>query len=584
MNLRTMTSVRQLTLCVLVPAALAGCVSPAGEAALAKRVEMARAEAATRAQADDFSQFLIARYASLTNDPDAAAQKYALVAKARPDDAAIAERAVFSALLANDFPLALSISQRLDTRTAEDSTLPRLSLATEAMANGNHDEAIRLTSGPEAGLFNSLMMKSLEAWATYGKGDAAGAELMLMEAASGDPYLMEIVLNLLGLMEVASGQDQEALTTFGTLSERGTIIAAAAASYGQLLASRGETEDALIMLDRYTVEAGPNPVISDLAARLRAGEVPGIDRPSVREGAALSIYVPAAALASQSSNDLPGVYYAMALRLDPALHAASSMFADALDRAGRSSEAIAMLESIPTTSPYHVSATGQLAWALHRAGDNQAARDLISETLAEGPDRDLKIQMGDLLRSLGKDEAAAGVFDEIIAVDEANGDRDWRLYFARGAIRERLGKWPLAEQDLLLARTLNPTSPDVLNHLGYSWVDRGVHLEQGMDMIRRALSLRPDSGAITDSLGWAHYKLGEYEQAIGHLERAAELEPGLAEISDHLGDAYWMAGRRTEARFQWERAISLLEDDGEIRSIRRKMLTGPETLAASRAP
>lgn len=577
-----MTSVRQLGILLIASTALASCVSAEREGALAERVAYAKAEAATRANAEDFSQFLIARYASLTNDPDAAAEQYALVAKARPDDATIAERAVFSALLANQFPLALSISESLDQDTVDQSTLPRLSLAAEAMADGRYDEVQTLASGADAGLFNALMLHSLDAWATFAKGDPATAELMLLEAASGDRYLMEIVLNLLGLMEVASGQDDEAMTTFGTLAERGTIIAAGAASYAQLLANRGETEEALLMLDRYSAEAGPNPVVSDLAARLRAGETPDIKRPSVREGAALSIYVPAAALASQSGNDLPGVYYSMALRLDPKLHAASSLFADALDRAGRSGEAIAMLEAIPDSSPYHVSATGQLAWALHRAGDNDAARALISETLADGPDRDLKIQMADLLRSLEQDEASLAVFNEIIAADEARGDKDWRLYLARGTVHERLGEWPKAEQDLLLARTLNPTSPQVLNHLGYSWVDRGIHLEQGIDMIRRALSLMPGSGAITDSLGWAHYKLGEYDEAIAYLERAAELEPGLAEISDHLGDAYWMTGRRTEARFQWERAISLSEDETEIEDIRRKIMTGPEAQAASR--
>ena len=123
----------------------------------------------------------------------------------------------------------------------------------------------------------------------------------------------------------------------------------------------------------------------------------------------------------------------------------------------------------------------------------------------------------------------------------------------------------------------------MLNHLGYSWVDRGLHLERGMDLIRQALSLRPNSGAITDSLGWGYYKLGDFDQAVYYLELAAEIEPDLAEIIDHLGDAYWMTGRRTEARFQWEKALTLLNDDEqEIRTIERKMLTGPETQAASR--
>ena len=242
-----------------------------------------------------------------------------------------------------------------------------------------------------------------------------------------------------------------------------------------------------------------------------------------------------------------------------------------------------MLQSIPDTSPFYTTAAGQLAWAFHRAGRDQDALDLAHRTLAGNPDRDLKIQMADLLRSLDNNDEALSVFSEVIAADEASNEHDWRLYFARATLQERLGRWPQAEQDLLRARELNPSSPDVLNYLGYSWVDRGVELEQGLDLIRKALTLRPESGAITDSLGWAHYKLGDYDKAIVYLERAAELEPGLAEVIDHLGDAYWMVGRRTEARFQWERAITLLDDDSDIADIQSKFLTGP-TAATTKAP
>ena len=144
--------------------------------------------------------------------------------------------------------------------------------------------------------------------------------------------------------------------------------------------------------------------------------------------------------------------------------------------------------------------------------------------------------------------------------------------------------WPLAEQDLQTAKSLNPDAPEVLNYLGYSWIDRGLNLEEGMSLVRKALSLRPQSGEITDSLGWAHYKLGQFDKAIGYLERAVELQPGIAEINEHLGDAYWAVGRSTEARYQWERAISLIEDEAEIERLRMKFLTGPTVIPANAQP
>ncbi|RIJ13917.1 hypothetical protein D1227_11155 [Henriciella mobilis] len=561
---------------------LAGCatVADSREETLAARLAAARAEAATAAAADNYSQFLIARYASLINDPVEAAEKYALVARDQPGDLSIIDRAVFSALLADEFGLARSISAKAGAGTLSSSDLARMTLAADALARKDYGSVPVQLVGDEPAVFNALIFTALRAWALFGEGKPGEAQMALLDASSGDPYLDSLVLNLLALMEVASGDDESALDTFSRIDANGTLIAVAADSYARLLSANGKSEKALGVLENFLTHAGPNPVVSKLAERIRAGETLSVQRLDARQGAALSVYVPAAALAAQSQTDLPGVYYAVALRLDPDLHAARSLWADALDTAGRSGESIQMLESIPVSSPYYTSARGQLAWALRRDEQNEKALDLVYRTLANNPDRDLKIQMGDLLRSLDRDGEAAQVFTEIIEQDTRENRSDWRLYYARGALRETLGLWPLAEADLEKALALNPNSAEVLNYLGYSWVDRGTNLEAGLDMIRRALTLRPDSGAITDSLGWAHYKLGDIETAIGYLERAVELSPGVAEINDHLGDAYWAAGRTTEARYQWQRAITLVENQDEIEDLRRKLLTGPKPYPA----
>lgn len=101
----------------------------------------------------------------------------------------------------------------------------------------------------------------------------------------------------------------------------------------------------------------------------------------------------------------------------------------------------------------------------------------------------------------------------------------------------------------------------MLNYLGYSWVDRGVRLNEGLAMIQRAVALRPNSGAIVDSLGWAYYRLHDYQHALDCMERAVELMPAEATLNDHLGDVYWRLGRRIEARYQWRRALANGPDD-----------------------
>ena len=97
-----------------------------------------------------------------------------------------------------------------------------------------------------------------------------------------------------------------------------------------------------------------------------------------------------------------------------------------------------------------------------------------------------------------------------------------------------------------------------------------------MAMIRRAVELRPDDGYIVDSLGWAYFNIGDYENAVIHLERAVQLQPDDVTINDHLGDAFWRVGRKIEARFQWQHALELDPDDEQETAIREKLENGLE--------
>ncbi len=136
-----------------------------------------------------------------------------------------------------------------------------------------------------------------------------------------------------------------------------------------------------------------------------------------------------------------------------------------------------------------------------------------------------------------------------------------------------------------MALKLYPDQPHVLNYLGYSWVDQGINLDEGMRMIRRAVEQRPDDGYIVDSLGWAYYRLGNYDEAVKHLERAVELKPDDPTINDHLGDGYWKTGRFLEAQFQWSHAKDLKPEPEELEKIEQKLKAGlaEETSSAADA-
>ena len=117
-------------------------------------------------------------------------------------------------------------------------------------------------------------------------------------------------------------------------------------------------------------------------------------------------------------------------------------------------------------------------------------------------------------------------------------------------------QWPKAKADFKKALELYPDQPMVLNSVGYSWVNQGLNLEEAFKMLRRAVELQPNDGYIVDSLGWAHFKLGQYSEAAETLEKAINLKPSDPGINDHLGEAYWRVNRRIEAHFQWNHAVT----------------------------
>ena len=128
---------------------------------------------------------------------------------------------------------------------------------------------------------------------------------------------------------------------------------------------------------------------------------------------------------------------------------------------------------------------------------------------------------------------------------------------------------------------INPNRADVLNYLGYSWVEKGQHLDQAVGMLEKARALRPMDGFIADSVGWAYFRLGRYQDAVRTLEEAVQLAPGAPDVNEHLGDAYWRAGRKIDARYQWQHALQLNPGAKEKPVLERKLQFGLDAVAAS---
>jgi len=209
---------------------------------------------------------------------------------------------------------------------------------------------------------------------------------------------------------------------------------------------------------------------------------------------------------------------------------------------------------------------------LHRLDD---AIHTLEAATTQYPDRpDALIELGDILRRHERWTEAIAAYDRALAQVGKPDRNDWPLFYARGIAEHEANQWPRAQEDFEHALALNPDQPDVLNYLGYSWVEKGVNLERAREMIEKALSQRPTSGFMVDSLGWLFFRTGQYDKAVAEMERAIELTPDDATINSHLGDTLAAVGRIEEARYQWKRALIYNPEPDLKAELERKIKDG----------
>jgi tetratricopeptide (TPR) repeat protein len=274
-------------------------------------------------------------------------------------------------------------------------------------------------------------------------------------------------------------------------------------------------------------------------------------------------------------SDLALIFEQLAVELKPDHEFAWLMIAGIYEQFQNIPKAVAALGKIGKASPLYWQA--RLRTAALDAQENRLdqAVSRLRTLIAEKPERiDAALTLADLLRTKERYAEAVDVYNTAISRIRNVGERHWTIFFSRGIVLERTKQWPKAEADMKKALELSPEQPYVLNYLGYSWIDQGLHLDEGMKMLKRATELRPDDGAITDSVGWAYYRLGQYDKSVEWLERASEQKGDDATIIEHLGDAYWHVGRRREARFQWERALNQKPDKDRVPVIKDKLANG----------
>jgi tetratricopeptide (TPR) repeat protein len=517
-----------------------------------------------------YGLFLAGQKAQADGQNEEASSYYARAGEAGADAASLKERSFSSALFGGDIARAASLAPAEGEGTTVSVRLGQLTQAVEDIASGDGAKAKAILVDEGIGFPHRQVSVLLAPWASAAAGDLEGATVR--PNLRGD-RLVEVFgqQNQALLFERAKRYD-EAETNYKNLMSYGDAAVIFAPDYGAFLERRKRTADALAVYDAALALAPGD--IELTAARARAA---GRRKPppmvSIRQGAARALLTPAAALAAEKQYGLALAYLQMAARLDPERDELWVQMGDVYSGMEDPGNARSAYAKVRAGSRNYVSTRSKLAWSFQTAGEKDTALTM-AETAAAGGDRDALINYADILRANERFAESAAVLDKVIGPDLAKAD--WRLLYMRGVARERSGNWPGAEADVTAALAQQPDEPELLNYLGYSWIDRGQRLGEAMGMVQRAVAAEPRNGAIIDSLGWAYFRMGDYRNAVEQLEKAVTLEPASAEINDHLGDAYWQVGRKIEARFQWTRVLQLEPEDAVKVRTEGKLKTGLE--------
>ena len=517
--------------------------------------------------------YLAARFASVEQETSAAADFYAEALAADPDNVVLLNRTFLLAASAGDMRRALRLADRI-VLDEPDSRAARLALAVAAMKKHDYPSAALQIRQSAEGPFTSLTTAMIEAWADAGQGniDAGLVALRRLQFRNGMEALYDfhraLLLDFADRMQEA---DQAYRAALGTTGPSPRIVDA----FGRFLERADRGAEALAIYARLARDNPDHPLMTAAQARIARGEKPDRLVRTAEDGAAEALFSVASSLSDERSADVAIFYLQLALHIRDDLDLARVLLADQLEAKDKYEAAIEVYKAIPSGSPYRDMVEIQIAVDEARLERKDAAIARL-KALSERRPRSVEVwtALGDLLRGEERYAEAAAAYDKAVDAVGQPTERHWALLYTRGIAYERSQQWPEAERDLTAALELQPDQPQVLNYLGYSWVDQGRNLTEALAMLEKARALRPLDGYIVDSVGWAYFRLGKFENAAKVLEEAVLLVPGDPTINDHLGDAYWKVGRRIEARFQWGHALGLDPEKDRRPIIQRKLNLG----------
>ena len=201
-----------------------------------------------------------------------------------------------------------------------------------------------------------------------------------------------------------------------------------------------------------------------------------------------------------------------------------------------------------------------------RAGDEKKAIQSFKKSLGAVPQATggLDYLLGYGYSEMDSHARALAAYQQALKLNP----KDARTYYGMGVAYDKLGEVDSSVASFRNVIALDSTDASAYNYIGYLFADKGIHLDESVELVKKALRLEPDNGYFIDSIAWAYFKLCRYDEAERAQEKACRIVKDDPVLLDHLGDIYQARGKTREARAQWQRALEL---DPKNESLKKKL-------------
>lgn len=516
--------------------------------------------------------YLAGRSATKARDNDLASDYFVRALKADPENPVLIERVFLLKLSEGDIAGAEEFATRVLGFNSQQR-MARIVLGLRDFRSRRYTEARRNFGIAAYTPVGELTSGLLTAWAYAGEGELNPALKALDKLDSNDSFANFKAFHAALIADYLGNAIRAEASYKRAYDQAGSSLRVVQA-YGNFLERNGRFAEAARVYSGF-IEGDENPLISAALANAKTGVKPPPFIATPGGGAAEALFSLATSMTDEQSIDVALLYTQLAVSFNADRAVTLTLLGDIYEDMKLPQKAIDAYTGIPATSPLRTNAELEIAVNLQRLEKKAEALARLDSLIAREPENfDAIITLGNIHRNNEDYASAAKAYERAIDLLKNPDRTQWRVFYYSGISHERLKQWDIAEKHFRRALELSPDEPMVLNYLGYSMIEKKINLQEAMDMVRKAVELRPNDGYIIDSLGWAYYQLGDYEEAVAQIERAVELLPSDPIIGEHLGDAYWRVGRRLEAKFQWQHAKDNKPEPEDLKRIEGKLRDG----------